>query len=60
MIKIVGDVCFSDGYFDVGFGIGSKLKYNYNPFENLMFGSDNIWFGNLECVVSDISDKTGL
>jgi len=59
MIKIVGDICFSDGYFDVGFGIGSKLKEKYNPFEHLKFDSDDIWIGNLECVISDISKVTG-
>jgi hypothetical protein len=59
VIKIVGDICFSDGYFDVGFGIGSKLKYNFNPFENLKFDQENIWFGNLECVISDISNLIG-
>jgi poly-gamma-glutamate capsule biosynthesis protein CapA/YwtB (metallophosphatase superfamily) len=59
MIKIVGDVCFSDGYFDVGFGIGSELKANYDPFENLEFNDNNIWFGNLECVISDISNLPG-
>lgn len=61
MIRIVGDVCFSDRYFDIGFGIGSKLKQQYNPFEklNLSSNSSEIWFGNLECVISDISNKTG-
>lgn len=59
MLRIVGDVCFSDGYFDAGFGIGSKLKSNYNPFINIDFGSDDIWFGNLECVVSNISNLKG-
>lgn len=59
MIRIVGDVCFSDGYFDIGFGIGSKLQSSYNPFEHLVFRKEDIWIGNLECVVSNISNKKG-
>lgn len=60
MIKIVGDVCFSDGYFDIGFGIGSMLKHHFNPFEYLKLDAEDIWFGNLECVISDISSKIGV
>jgi poly-gamma-glutamate capsule biosynthesis protein CapA/YwtB (metallophosphatase superfamily) len=60
MIKIVGDISYSDGYFDIGFGIGSKLEQNYNPFQFLNFNTEDIWFGNLECVISDTSELTGL
>lgn len=57
MIRIVGDICFADGSFDIGFGIGSQLKRHYDPFEYLDFKKEDIWIGNLECVVSNVSDK---
>lgn len=33
MLKIVGDISLTDGYFDVGFGVGSKLKVGFDPFQ---------------------------
>ena len=59
MIRIVGDICFADGFFDMGFGIGSKLHGKYDPFENLDFKKEDVWIGNLECVIANISDKAG-
>lgn len=60
MIRICGDICLSDGYFDMGFGVGSLLKKgHYNPFLNIKENPDDIWIGNLECVVSDRSDCKG-
>ena len=32
MLKLVGDVCFTDNHFDVGFGVGSVIKAGFNPF----------------------------
>ena len=31
MIKIVGDINFSDGYFDAGFGVGSSIVQGADP-----------------------------
>lgn len=59
MIRFVGDVCFADGFFDIGFGVGSKLQSQYNPFEHLSFDKEDVWIGNLECVISDVSAKPG-
>lgn len=50
MLKIVGDVNFSDGYFDPGFGIGSKIKNGDDPFCHLNRKKDDFWIGNFECV----------
>ena len=52
MLKIVGDINFSDGYFDLGFGVGSKIKEGRSPFENLYKKSSDFWIGNFECVCS--------
>ena len=60
MIRIVGDICFADRNFDMGFGIGSKLSKDYNPFEYLPFDENDIWFGNLECIISDQSNLSGV
>ncbi len=60
MIKIVGDINFTDGFFDTGFGIGSSIKNGEDPFKHIERTSDDIWFGNMECVVSDISNKKGI
>ena len=54
MLKIVGDINFSDGYFDLGFGVGSKIKEGRSPFENLYRNSSDFWIGNFECVCSSI------
>ena len=50
MLKIVGDINFSDGYFDLGFGIGSKIKNGANPFCHLERRVEDFWIGNFECV----------
>lgn len=57
MIKIVGDINLTDGYFDVGFGIGTKLKHGLDPFIHIPKLSDDCWIGNFEGVASDYSNK---
>ena len=57
MLKIVGDVNFSDGYFDVGFGTGSKIKKGQNPFGHLKRVSKDFWIGNFECVCSSLVNE---
>ena len=59
MIHIVGDTGFADGYFDLGFGIGSSLKRGINPLKNIPINNEDIWIGNLESVISDITIKKG-
>ncbi len=60
MIRIVGDINFSDGYFDTGFGIGSAIKNGLDPFKNLNRKESDFWIGNFECVCSNISNKKGI
>jgi len=60
MIHIVGDVCFSDGYFDSGFGVGSQISKGHNPFQHINFQSGDLWLGNMECVLSTQSNRYGI
>ena len=59
MLKIVGDINLTDGYFDVGFGVGSKLKHGFDPFQHLEKKLEDCWIGNFEGVASETSEKTG-
>lgn len=59
MLKIVGDINLTDGYFDVGFGVGSKLKQGFNPFQHIDKKPEDCWIGNFEGVASETSEKTG-
>lgn len=58
MLKFVGDICFSDKNFDVGFGVGTKISNGFNPFEKLSKHEDDIWIGNFESVVARNTNKT--
>lgn len=58
MLKIVGDICFADNYSDIGYGVGSSLKKGNNLFKRLEKSKYDVWIGNCECVVSDISIYT--
>ena len=60
MLRIAGDINFTDGFFDTGFGTGSSIKKKADPFGNLRRAKDDFWIGNLECVCASHSDKTGL
>lgn len=59
MLKIVGDINLTDGYFDTGFGVGSKLAEGFDPFAHLERRQGDLWIGNFEGVASDVSNKTG-
>lgn len=59
MLRIVGDINLTDGYFDVGFGIGSKLAQGFNPFLGINRSDDDLWIGNFEGVAADTTTKTG-
>lgn len=60
MINIVGDICFADGFFDVGVGVGSAIKRGQDPFVHIEREPGDYWVGNCECVLSDVSNKTGV
>ena len=59
MLKIVGDISLTDGYFDVGFGIGSKLRKGFDPFRYLESKPSDCWIGNFEGVASETSTLSG-
>lgn len=59
MLKLVGDTNLTDGYFDVGFGVGSKLEKGFDPFQHLNRKPEDCWIGNFEGVASESSEKTG-
>lgn len=59
MLKIVGDINLTDGYFDVGFGVGSKLKQGFDPFQYIDRKEEDCWIGNFEGVASETSEKSG-
>ena len=59
MLRITGDINLTDGYFDVGFGVGSKLKQGFNPFQHINIKSEDCWIGNFEGVASETSEKNG-
>ena len=60
MLKLVGDISLTDGYFDVGYGIGSKLKQGFDPFQHIQRNKEDIWIGNFEGVAADTTNKSGL
>lgn len=59
MLMIVGDINLTDGYFDVGFGVGSKLKNGFDPFQHILRDTKDCWIGNFEGVASETSEKSG-
>lgn len=60
MLKIVGDINLTDGYFDTGLGTGSKVKRGMNPFAHIDRQPSDYWIGNMECVCASTSNQTGL
>lgn len=60
MLKIVGDINFTDGFFDTGFGIGSAILNGENPFKHIERHSKDFWIGNFECVCATTSNKKGI
>lgn len=59
MLRIVGDINLTDGYFDTGFGVGSKLSKGFDPFARLNRKDGDLWIGNFEGVAADVSNKKG-
>lgn len=59
MIYFTGDVSLTDGYFDVGFGIGSNIAKGQNPLDGISKQKGDVWIGNFEGVASDHSCNKG-
>ncbi|WP_270593619.1 MULTISPECIES: CapA family protein [Butyricimonas] len=60
MLKIVGDINYTDSYFDVGFGVGSEILHGADPFQYIHRKEDDFWIGNFECVCSETTNKRGV
>ena len=58
MLRFTGDICFTDNYFDIGYGVGSAILKGLNPFEHIKKKDGDIWIGNFECVATDASIHT--
>lgn len=60
MLRFTGDINLTDNAFDIGFGVGSSIaKGDIQPFSKLMKREDDIWIGNFEGVVADITNRKG-
>lgn len=59
MIFLTGDICLTDGYFDAGFGVGSKLAQGFDPFVHIKRRDADLWIGNFEGVTAEESNKIG-
>lgn len=60
MLRIVGDINLTDGYFDTGIGVGSKICKGLDPFSHLQRNETDYWMGNMECVCAATSCEKGL
>lgn len=59
MIIFTGDICLCDKAYDIGYGVGSQiLDGKVQPFFLIDKNKDDVWIGNFEGVVSDITNKT--
>lgn len=56
MLRIIGDICFADWYFDKGKGVGSSIASGNNPFAKLQRNAEDFWIGNFECVCAESDD----
>lgn len=60
MLNLIGDINFTDGFFDTGFGVGTSLLNGGNPFYKINHLQSDYWIGNFECVASTVSNKKGI
>lgn len=59
MLRIVGDISFTDGFFDVGHGVGTSIKSGKDPFSKIKRQKNDLWIGNFEGVSSNLSALKG-
>lgn len=56
MVYFTGDICLCDKAFDIGFGAGSMIAQGkIKPFSHLEKKEGDVWVGNFEGVVSDVT-----
>lgn len=59
MMNFTGDINLTDWYFNVGFGIGTRIGNGFDPFRKLNRNANDLWIGNFEGVASNVTDKAG-
>ena len=59
MLKFVGDISLTDGYFDFGFGVGTNIGKGFNPYTHLDRKPEDCWIGNFEGVASITTNRSG-
>lgn len=59
MIRITGDISLTEGFFDLGTGVGTSIKSGKDPFSKIQRREGDVWIGNFEGVTSDISELKG-
>lgn len=59
MIRITGDISLTEGFFDLGAGVGTSIKSGKDPFSKIQKRKGDIWIGNFEGVTSDTSELEG-
>ena len=60
MINFTGDINLTDSYFNVGFGIGTRIGKGFDPLKYLERDKKDVWIGNFEGVVSTVSANRGI
>ncbi len=55
MLVFTGDINLTDNSFDVGYGVGSRIKKGNDPFDAVSKKDGDIWIGNFEGVTADVS-----
>lgn len=59
MLVFTGDINLTDGYFNVGFGISTRIANGLDPYRKLNRNGNDLWIGNFEGVASDVTNNTG-
>jgi poly-gamma-glutamate synthesis protein (capsule biosynthesis protein) len=64
VIRAVGDIQLADGYFDIGYGMGSQIakhgvKFPFKYVSHLLREAD-LTIGNLECVIATKTPWSGI
>lgn len=60
MLVFTGDINLTDWYFNVGFGIGTRIANGFDPFCKLNRSANDLWIGNFEGVASPTTVNKGI
>ena len=60
MLVFTGDINLTDWFFNVSFGIGTNISKGLNPYRFFKRKKEDLWIGNFEGVVSEISANKGI